>query len=37
VIEAYAESNEQDHETDEEEINIAPVRASEALAALFIL
>jgi len=34
VIEAYAEGNERDHETDEEEINITPVRISEALTAL---
>jgi hypothetical protein len=34
MIEAYADDNERDHETDEEEIDIAPVKVSEALTAL---
>jgi hypothetical protein len=38
VIEAYAEEdNEQDHQTDEEEIDIASARASEPSATLFEL
>ena len=37
VVEAYAEGNEQDHETDEEEVNIASVKMPEALTVLFTL
>ena len=37
MIEAYAEDNEQDHEIDEEKINIVSVKTSETLTVLFIL
>jgi hypothetical protein len=37
VVEAYAEGNERDHETDEEEVNIVSVKTPEALTALSTL